>query len=106
MDLDGPWSWSLIDAPALRKVRERLGHLERMTFGEIEGHQHHEIPSARLSSEARRRLRDLRLDDFDTVLSLRIGKRERVWGLKSAGGVLLLWWDPRHSVYPVDTTGN
>jgi hypothetical protein len=106
LDLAGPWSWTRIDAAALRRVRERLGHLEALSFTEILGRVHHEIPAAQLCREARERLRDLRLDDFEHLLSLRILKRQRVWGARTAEGVLLLWWDPDHTVYPVDVTGN
>lgn len=106
LDLAGPWSWTRIDALDLLRVRERLGHLEALSYAEFLGRMHHEIPAARLSREARTRLRDLRLDDFEHLLSLRILKRQRVWGVRTAEGVLLLWWDPDHTVYPVDLTRN
>jgi hypothetical protein len=106
LDLAGPWSWTRIDPAALRRVRERLGHLEALSFTEFVGRAHHEIPAVQLCRVARERLRDLRLDDFEHLLSLRILKRQRVWGARTAAGVLLLWWDPDHTVYPVDVTGN
>lgn len=107
LELDGPWGWLAMDAETAARVKERLVGFESMTFGEIEGKKHHEIPRGRLCNEAQARLNGLDLDEsWDLVLSLRVGTRERVWGLKSPSGVLLLWWDPEHTVYPMNITDN
>jgi hypothetical protein len=29
-----------------------------------------------------------------------------VWGLKGSNGIYLLWWDPMHTVYPMNITDN
>jgi|GEM_PF-4439312 len=44
--------------------------------------------------------------EYDEVLSLRVTKAERVWGLKAPVGIDLLWWDPAHSVYPMNVADN
>lgn len=95
-----------MDRETMDSVRARLASFESMTFGEIEGKKNHEIPVERLSPEAQARLQELQLDEYDVVLSLRVAKRERVWGIKTPTGVLLLWWDPEHTVYPVNVTDN
>lgn len=106
LDFQGRWSWTM-DAPTLQRVLVRLAEFERMTFGELEGKQNHEIPRGRLCSDAQKRLNELELDEsWDMVLSLRVTGRQRVWGLKSPEGVLLLWWDPDHTVYPVNVADN
>ncbi len=106
MDFDGPWCWKRMDMETLHRVHERLCAFERMTFGEIEGKKNHEIPVERLGREARNRLLELGVDEYDEVLSLRVTKAERVWGLKAPNGIYLLWWDPAHTVYPMNVTDN
>lgn len=96
-----------MDPETAFRVKERLVGFESMTFGEIEGKKHHEISRGKLCAEAQARLDALDLDEsWDLVLSLRVATAERVWGLKSASGVLLLWWDPEHTVYPMNITDN
>lgn len=106
IDFDGPWCWTKMDFDALRRVHERLSAFERMTFREIEGKQNHQIPVERLGKEARDRLIELGIDEYDEVLSLRVTRVERVWGLRAPNGIYLLWWDPMHSVYPMNITDN
>lgn len=106
IDFDGPWCWKKMDVEALHRVHERLSAFERMTFREIEGKQNHQIPVERLGKEARDPLIEIGIDEYDEVLSLRVTKAERVWGLKALNGIYLLWWDPMHSVYPMNITDN
>jgi hypothetical protein len=106
LDFDGPWCWKRMDTVAALEVCARLAAFESMTWAEIEGKQNHPIPVERLPREAQERLILRGLDDYDSVLSLRITKRGRVWGVKTANGVLLLWWDPEHSVCPMNIADN
>jgi len=95
-----------MDVPTLHRVHQRLSAFERMTFGEIEGKRSHLIPVERLGKEARDRLVELGIDEHDELLSLRVTKAERVWGVKAPNGVYLLWWDPSHGVYPMNIADN
>ncbi|MEW5928007.1 MAG: hypothetical protein AB1941_11015 [Gemmatimonadota bacterium] len=106
VDFDGPWCWKKMDIETMLRVWGRLSSFETMTFGEIEGKKNHSIPKEQLCPRAQERLREIELDDYDAVLSLRVTKQERVWGIKTTGGVLLLWWDPEHSVYPMNIADN
>jgi hypothetical protein len=106
MDFGGPWCWRRMDHPTLDRVHSRLAAFESMTFGEIEGKKHHQIPVEQLGGAAQSRLHQLGLDDYDALLSLRITRAERVWGVKTVAGVDLLWWDPDHTVYPMNITDN
>lgn len=106
MDFDGPWCWKTMDLPTLHRVHQRLSAFERMTYGEIEGRQNHQIPVKQLGKAARDRLMQLGFDDFDSLLSLRVTKTERIWGVKATNGISLLWWDPEHTVYPMNIANN
>lgn len=75
-------------------------------MGEIEGRQNHQIPVKQLGKAARDRLMQLGFDDFDSLLSLRVTKTERIWGVKATNGISLLWWDPEHTVYPMNIANN
>jgi hypothetical protein len=106
MDFGGPWCWRKMTLHTLDRVRVRLAAFERMTFKEIEGKKNHEIPVEQLGKMAQDRLIELGIDEYDAVLSLRVTTVERVWGLKAPHGIFLLWWDPAHSVYPMNITDN
>ena len=78
-----------------------MGHIGASTFEELSGPSGNKaIPIEHLCSDAQNRLRDLGLDDYDEVWEMRIGGKERVWGLRDASVMLLLWWDPEHEVCP------
>ena len=62
---------------------------------------HHSVSQQSLSAEAKQRLRDIRLDDLDTLWSFRMSGAGRFWCLKHENIYSLLWWDPNHEVYPV-----
>jgi hypothetical protein len=83
-------------------IRGRLASLESMTWGEILRAGTHLIPSVKICTEAKERLRELREDDRELLVSLRITRVQRAWGIPDGPVVRLLWWDPEHLVYPVD----
>lgn len=103
LDHEGDWNWGNIDADSLRQVLERLRAFETRTWREIwsQTHEHHFIECHRLCSEARKRLVDIHLDDYDRLFSIRVTGRVRVWGVIEHSVFHILWWDPEHSVYPV-----
>lgn len=95
-----PWSWRAISVPALLEVRQRLADLENLEIGRLHETRSHAVKLHQLSSAARRRLQELQLDDIDSLYSLRIGGRLRVWAIQDRNFFELLWWDPEHEVYP------
>ena len=101
IDHDGPWPFHGIEGTAHKRVLQKLGHIGASTFEELSGPSGNKaIPIEHLCSDAQNRLRDLGLDDYDEVWEMRIGGKERVWGLRDASLMLLLWWDPEHEVCP------
>jgi len=101
MDTGGPFAWRSVDYEILRRLHEKLASFESMTWDEIivrDNRNNHFIPTKKLSKEARQRLEELKADDVDELLSIRLSGRERLFGIWDAGVVDLLWWDPQHKV--------
>jgi hypothetical protein len=76
-----------------------------MTWREIlqdSNHQHHFIGVWQICADARRRLEEFGYGDLKRIVSLRLSGRERIWGVMEEGVLAVLWWDPLHSVYPVE----
>jgi hypothetical protein len=78
---------------------------ERMTLSEIfiKGKkQHHAIPVIKICKEAKKRLRDIGHHDIEQLHRLRLTGQERVWGILRCNTLSLLWWDPKHQIYPYE----
>ena len=101
IDLDGRWSWKDIESVLFfNDILPKIQFYESMTWHEILGRNSHEIKVEQISPEAKKRLVDLNLDDFETLVSLRLKGKQRVWGIKISNVFKILWWDPNHEVYP------
>lgn len=103
LDLHGPFGWSKLQAAQIEFVLKKLQAFETMTISEIyvqAKKQHHAIPLEDLCKEALDRLRELKLDEYDRVHTLRLGGTERIYGLLSENVLYILWWDPDHQVCP------
>lgn len=100
MDMSGPFScenilfedWLLI----LTKMRE----WEKMTWNEIVGKRDHYISVEQLSSEAKKRLIEIEMDDIDEIFSLHLGGKKRLIGIRDRNIFCVLWWDKEHKVCP------
>lgn len=99
-----PFGWHKIDDQrTMCAIRERLKGFESMTWYEIlikAKKLNHSIKREKLCSDAQKRLRDLKLDDNDEFISLRLTGKQRIWGIKQHNVLLLLWWDPNHKICP------
>ena len=103
MDLEGPFGWGNLTESKLRDIRSKLAGFESNTWHEIlvrDSHRSHTVLVERLSPKAKKRLREIDMDDIDALVSLRLSGPERVWGIRTAGIFDLLWWDPQHLVCP------
>ena len=73
-----------------------------MTWNEIDKRKScGSIARSALCSKAQARLQALKIADTDTIYKLRIASKPRVWGIKQAATLKVIWWDPEHTVYPV-----
>lgn len=103
LDLDGPFGWSNITGEKLREVMTKLRDHESRKLSEIfrdAKHLNHAIDLDDLSSEAKKRLTELDLDDLDCVHTLRLSGSERIIGWRYENVYYVLWWDPEHRVCP------
>lgn len=92
-----------MDANMVLDIREKLANFETMSWAEIlvdAKKYNHQISVDQICQAATERLRELKLDDVDQLLSLRLQATQRVWGLLERGVVTLLWWDPNHEICP------
>jgi hypothetical protein len=101
IDMDGPFGWHLSEvADLLRMVFPRLKHFETMSWGQIPATGSHPIEVGELCKEARDRLEELKLAEYDTVYSIRLEGKPRLFGIKDRAVLRVLWWDPEHEICP------
>lgn len=84
-------------------ILRKLKSFETMTWDEILGsQQNHYVQPDRISDDARRDLEKRKLDDSaaDSLVSLRLSGRKRLWGFVKGDTFHILWWDPEHKVCP------
>jgi hypothetical protein len=79
-----------------------------MTWGEIErkvikkgSPQNHFMSVDKIDKKARERLKEIKLGDQESLYSLRFSGSERLWGIREAEILYIIWWDHNHSVYPI-----
>lgn len=103
IDFDAPFSWKHMTQENLPQVLSRLQAFEKMTWGEIEKQKSsHSTDASRVCKEAREHLEKLGLGDTEHLYQLQVGGAARIWGIRIETTFALLWWDPDHSVYPVE----
>lgn len=105
-DTGGPWGWHLASCGDILKVAiPSLQGLESWTWGQIVGDQRHNhfIDVDRLAKSAQDRLREIWTEDLpDQLVSLQMSRVTRIWGIRQGSYLQVLWWDPSHTVYPVE----
>ncbi|MDI6790003.1 MAG: hypothetical protein Q8M92_06900 [Candidatus Subteraquimicrobiales bacterium] len=109
MDMAGPWGCGNICAQngIVRDILSKLQDFETMTWAGLEaktglkGKQNHLMPVDKICKEARDRLKKIKLDDLDELYSFRLSGMKRLWGKRENEIFYVIWWDPKHTVYPV-----
>ncbi len=80
---------------------KKLINFESMTWGEIDRNgKSHLMPLDKIEKKARERLKERELDDQE-LYSFHLSARERIWGIREIDAYYIIWWDPEHTVYPV-----
>jgi len=91
-------------APVWRSILQKLIGFEGLTWATIKeaaggrnhGTNHHSLKISELSPSARRRISELRLEQYDKVFSLRLENRIRLYGIRDGRVMRILWYDPHH----------
>lgn len=92
--------WHEMSGSQLWEIHQKLCSIESMTWQQIDSAGSHYIEPTRVEAAARRRLERLGLLEDDTLYSLRLDGKHRIWGLRVGRVLKVLWWDPDHTVYP------
>lgn len=101
LDPHGPWGWTIDAATILELILPRIQAFESMTWTEIEGKTgSHYIDVESIISSAQKRLSEIGQDDVDSLFSLRLQGKPRIWGIRDRHILKVLWWDPEHAICP------
>lgn len=101
LDENGPWGWRIIDKNFFfDQILPKIKNFETMFWKDILGRQNHEVSVSEIISDAQKRLAHLNLDDTETLVSLRLSGKQRIWGIRIGNILRILWWDPNHQIYP------
>ncbi len=103
LELVDPFGWHRLSGQDLKDIRSRLVSFESMTWSEIlirDKKHNHFVRRDQICADAERRLKDIKQDDVDEIVSLKVMARERVWGIMDGGVLKILWWDPQHRICP------
>jgi hypothetical protein len=111
-DREDFWSWGSREWGAdawTHIIAPKLAQFERMLWREIEAattdtgrRMHHSMPIELVCSECQTRLIELEKLD-DDIYRFRLGNNRRLWGFRIVSEFEILWYDPLHQVYPLDT---
>jgi hypothetical protein len=108
LEYDGPLGWLKLAPEKVEEVLRKLAAFEALTWGEIlvkRKHWNHHNAVEKLSPAAQKRIKEI-FPAQEELLSLHLSGEERVYGILQERGIMLvLWWDPDHSVYPVGKKG-
>ena len=99
---DGPRGWLNVQSKdILVDIIKKLRNFESMSWGEIDrSGQSHLMPLDKITKEAKERLKERELDDLE-LYSFHLSAKERIWGKRERETFYIIWWDPEHTVYPV-----
>jgi len=100
MDI-GHIKWSFIKNDCFSKmdIIKRLSDFEKQQWKDIIGERNHFIEIHHLTKEAQNRLTELGLH-YESIFSLTINSRERIFGIMDDGALFLLWYDEKHEICP------
>lgn len=104
-DMAGQWGWQSLPRESFDLILARLKSYESQTWAEIIGDRNNScgpMATESICAEAKARLEAIRQADTDSLFKLRVTQKGRVWGIKEGPVLKILWWDPEHTVYPVE----
>lgn len=103
VDCDGPWCLSKISPGDHVGLLKSIKSLESMTVGEAfqGGHPGKDYRISDLPNKhARQRLAELNLEAVTNISRLRVNGEQRLYGVRRGSCFHVLWWDPKHEIWP------
>jgi len=101
IDKNGPYAWTnLVDPIAHKEIIDKFSDFENMNEAALKQAGCHFIPIEKLCKDAQKRLVDIKLDDLDSLFSLRLSGETRVFCVHRPKYMRVLWYDPKHKVCP------
>ena len=93
-----------------KEIYPKMKNFESITWQELENQtffgkgktktMHHWVSTARIIKEAKERLKEIKLDDYDEIYSIRLSGTNRVWGIRINNYFRILWFDFDHEICP------
>lgn len=93
-----------------KEIYPKMKVFEAITWQELENEtffgkgktktKHHWIKTSRIIKEARDRLSEIKLDDYDELYSIRLSGTNRLWGIRINNYFRILWFDFDHEICP------
>ena len=103
LEMYTPFGWTEVDEASAVQIRERLGNYESMKWKEfVPSYRCHFIKRTNLCKEAQAHLEKIEQDDIDSVMSLGVTQKGRVFGILEHNILKILWWDPDHQICPME----
>ena len=99
-DVETSWSDQNFSLINMRQILLKILSFQNMQWHEIGTGGSHSVKICDLNKKAQKRLTELCLDDVDSLYSIRISGKERLWAIPDNAVLRLLWWDPEHKVCP------
>lgn len=103
VDHDGPWAFDALTAADTADLVQKLGSFESMTIRDVfykgdEPGKHYDVDD--MPEAAQRALLETRHSDATKLARLRLSGAKRLYGVLYEHTFKVLWWDPRHEVFP------
>lgn len=88
--------------PKLKEYEKNTwDEIEKMTYGRENKTKNHYIAVSSLAKQAQSRLKELQIDDIDSLFSLRLEGKLRIFGIREFNYLNILWVDSEHEVCPI-----
>lgn len=103
VDHDGPWCFDKINPADVVKMFKKLGTYETMTLGELfkPGSQHGKTYAVeQMPRQGPNRLAEIEHDDETEISRVSLSGQARLYGFLREHVFHVLWYDPRHEVWP------
>jgi hypothetical protein len=103
IQMAAPYGWQELTLKEVDYIRSKLALFEKNTWNQIfveDKKRNHPIEVSALKCIEAKRWMKQNMPDQPTLWTLRLAGAERIWGIYSEGAYQILFWDPKHLIYP------